>query len=201
MNKFKTFTGMIAPLDRANVDTDQIIPKQFLKAVVRTGLKAGLFFDWRRNPDGSDNKDFVLNKSRFQGASILVARSNFGCGSSREHAVWALDDAGFRAVIAPEFADIFHNNCMKNGMLPVALRPEDVDHIFRASGDYEAYRLTIDLEKQTVSDDFGWTAHFEIEPFEKKCLLEGLDDIALTLAHDDKIAAYEKAHPLPTRAA
>jgi 3-isopropylmalate/(R)-2-methylmalate dehydratase small subunit len=201
MNKFKTFTGMIAPLDRANVDTDQIIPKQFLKAVVRTGLKAGLFFDWRRNPDGSDNKDFVLNKSRFQGASILVARSNFGCGSSREHAVWALDDAGFRAVIAPEFADIFHNNCMKNGMLPVALKPEDVDHIFRASGDYEAYRLTIDLEKQTVSDDFGWTAHFEIEPFEKKCLLEGLDDIALTLAHDDKIAAYEKAHPLPTRAA
>jgi 3-isopropylmalate/(R)-2-methylmalate dehydratase small subunit len=199
MQAFKNFTGMVAPLDRANVDTDQIIPKQFLKAVVRTGLKTGLFYDWRRNPDGSENKDFVLNKSRYQGASILVARTNFGCGSSREHAVWALDDAGFRAVIAPEFADIFHNNSMKNGFLPIALPPDDVEHIFRATGDYEAYRLTIDLEKQTVSDDFGWTAHFDIEPFQKKCLLEGLDDIALTLAHEDRIVAYEKSHPLPHR--
>ena len=199
MQPFKNFTGMVAPLDRANVDTDQIIPKQFLKAVVRTGLKAGLFYDWRRNPDGSENKDFVLNKSRFQGASILVARTNFGCGSSREHAVWALDDAGFRAVIAPEFADIFRNNSLKNGFLPIALPPDDIEHIFRATGDYEAYRLTIDLEKQTVSDDFGWTAHFDIEPFQKKCLLEGIDDAALTLAHEDRIAAYEKAHPLPHR--
>ncbi|MGB8682757.1 MAG: 3-isopropylmalate dehydratase small subunit [Candidatus Binatus sp.] len=199
MQKFKNFTGMVAPLDRANVDTDQIIPKQFLKAVVRTGLKAGLFIDWRRNPDGSENQDFVLNKPRYQGASILVARNNFGCGSSREHAVWALDDAGFRAAIAPEFADIFHNNCLKNGFLPVTLTTDEVEHIFRAAGDYEAYRLTIDLEKQTVSDDFGWTAHFEIEPFDKKCLLEGLDDIALTLAHEDRIVAYEKAHPLPHR--
>ena len=199
MQAFKNFTGMVAPLDRANVDTDQIIPKQFLKAVVRTGLKTGLFYDWRRNPDGSENKDFVLNKSRFQGASILVARANFGCGSSREHAVWALDDAGFRAVIAPAFADIFHNNSLKNGFLPIALPPDDVEHIFRATGDYEAYRLTIDLEKQTVSDDFGWTAHFDIEPFQKKCLLEGLDDIALTLAHEDRIVAYEKSHPLPHR--
>lgn len=199
MQAFKNFTGTVAPLDRANVDTDQIIPKQFLKAVVRTGLKKGLFLDWRLNPDGSENKDFVLNKPRYQGASILVARTNFGCGSSREHAVWALDDAGFRAVIAPEFADIFHNNSMKNGMLPIRLKPDDVEHIFRAAGDYEAYRLTIDLEKQTVSDDFGWSVHFEIEPFQKKCLLEGLDDIALTLAYEDRIVAYEKSHPLPHR--
>jgi len=199
MEPFKNFTTMVAPLDRANVDTDQIIPKQFLKAVVRTGLKKGLFFDWRLNHDGTENKDFELNKSRFQGASILVTRTNFGCGSSREHAVWALRDYGFRAVIAPGFADIFHNNCLKNGFLPITLPDPDVDHIFRATGDYEAYRLTIDLEKQTVSDDFGWTAHFDIEPFDKKCLLEGLDDIALTLAHEDRIVAYEKTHPLPHR--
>jgi 3-isopropylmalate/(R)-2-methylmalate dehydratase small subunit len=199
MEPFKNFTAMVAPLDRANVDTDQIIPKQFLKAVVRTGLKKGLFFDWRLNPDGAENKDFELNKSRFQGASILVTRTNFGCGSSREHAVWALRDYGFRAVIAPGFADIFHNNCLKNGFLPITLPEPDVEHIFRATGDYEAYRLTIDLEKQTVSDDFGWTAHFDIEPFDKKCLLEGLDDIALTLAHEDRIVAYEKSHPLPHR--
>jgi 3-isopropylmalate/(R)-2-methylmalate dehydratase small subunit len=199
MQPFKSFTGMVAPLDRANVDTDQIIPKQFLKAVVRAGMGKGLFIDWKRNPDGSENKDFALNKSRFQGASILIARKNFGCGSSREHAVWALEDAGFRAVISSEFADIFHNNCLKNGFLPVTLTADEVEHIFRATGDYEAYRLAIDLEKQTVSDDLGWTAHFEIEPFDKKCLLEGLDDIALTLAHEDRIEAYEKGHPLPHR--
>ena len=199
MQPFESFTGMVAPLDRANVDTDQIIPKQFLKAVVRAGMGKGLFIDWKRNPDGSENKDFALNKPRFQGASILVARRNFGCGSSREHAVWALHDASFRAVISSEFADIFHNNCLKNGFLPVTLTAGEVEHIFRATGDYEAYRLAIDLEKQTVSDDFGWTAHFEIEPFDKKCLLEGLDDIALTLAHEDRIEAYEKGHPLPHR--
>jgi 3-isopropylmalate/(R)-2-methylmalate dehydratase small subunit len=199
MQPFKSFTGMVAPMDRASVDTDQIIPKQFLKAVVRAGMGKGLFIDWKRNPDGSENKDFALNKSRFQGASILIARKNFGCGSSREHAVWALEDAGFRAVISSEFADIFHNNCLKNGFLPVTLTADEVEHIFRATGDYEAYRLAIDLEKQTVSDDLGWTAHFEIEPFDKKCLLEGLDDIALTLAHEDRIEAYEKGHPLPHR--
>ena len=199
MQPFESFTGMVAPLDRANVDTDQIIPKQFLKAVVRAGMGKGLFIDWKRNPDGSENKDFALNKPRFQGASILVARKNFGCGSSREHAVWALHDAGFRTAISSEFADIFHNNCLKNGFLPVTLTAGEVEHIFRATGDYEAYRLAIDLEKQTVSDDFGWTAHFEIEPFDKKCLLEGLDDIALTLAHEDRIEAYEKGHPLPHR--
>src|SRR5260370_16584149 len=155
MEKFKNFTGMVAPLDRANVDTDQIIPKQFLKAVVRTGLRAGLFIDWRRNPDGSENKDFVLNKPRFQGASILVARNNFGCGSSREHAVWALDDAGFRAAIAPEFADIFHNNCLKTAFLPLTLKAHAADHIFRAAGHYEPYRLSIHLEKQPASTHSG----------------------------------------------
>src|SRR5271167_2509388 len=195
MQPFKNFTGLVAPMDRSNVDTDQVIPKQFLKAVVRSGLGRGLFFDWRDQPD----KGYVLDQPRFQGASILVARNNFGCGSSREHAVWALEDGGFHAVISPEFADIFHNNCLKNGFLPVTLKPDEVEHIFRATGDYEAYRLTIELEKQTVSDDFGWTARFEIEPHQKKCLLEGLDDIALTLAHEDRIVAYEKAHPLPHR--
>ena len=195
MQPYKNFTGQAAPLDRSNVDTDQIIPKQFLKAVVRSGLKKGLFFDWRLNADGSDNPDFVLNRRRYQGASILVARANFGCGSSREHAVWALTDAGFRAVIAPSFADIFHNNSLKNGLLPIKLKDDEVDHIIKACGDYESYRLTIDLPKQTVSDDFGWQAHFEIEPFAKRCLLEGLDDIALTLAHDSTIRAYEEKHP------
>ncbi|HEY6417979.1 MAG TPA: 3-isopropylmalate dehydratase small subunit [Candidatus Binataceae bacterium] len=197
MRAFKNFTGLVAPLDRPNVDTDQIIPKQFLKAVVRGGLKRGLFFDWRRRPDGSDDPDFALNRARYKDASILVARANFGCGSSREHAVWALDDFGFKAVIAPSFADIFFNNCFKNGMLPVRLKEDEVEHIVRAAGDYEAYRLTIDLQKQTVADDFGWTAHFEIDPFVKNCLLEGLDDIALTLAHEQKIAAHEAKHPAP----
>jgi 3-isopropylmalate/(R)-2-methylmalate dehydratase small subunit len=199
MQKFKNFTGLVAPLDRSNVDTDQIIPKQFLKAVVRSGLKKGLFFDWRRRPDGSPDPDFVLNKPRYEGASILVARANFGNGSSREHAVWALADAGFRAVIGSSYADIFHNNSFKNGLLPVTLKPEEIEEIFRATAKYEGYHLTIDLEAQTVGDDFGWSAHFEIDPFVKKCLLEGLDDIALTFAHEKAINAYEAAHPVPYR--
>lgn len=199
MQKFKNFTGLVAPLDRSNVDTDQIIPKQFLKAVVRSGLKKGLFFDWRRRPDGSPDPDFVLNKPRYEGASILVARANFGNGSSREHAVWALADAGFRAVIGSSYADIFHNNSFKNGLLPVTLKPEEIEQIFRACAKYEGYHLSIDLEAQTVSDDFRWSAHFEIDPFVKKCLLEGLDDIALTFAHEKAITAYEAAHPVPYR--
>ena len=197
MRAFKTFTGLMAPLDKANVDTDQIIPKQFLKAIVRSGLGKGLFFDWRLRPDGSDNPDFVLNDPRYKGASILVARANFGSGSSREHAVWALDDFGFRAVIAPSFADIFRNNSMKNGLLPVILPAADVEHIFTVEGEHPGYRLTVDLDKQTVSDAYGWSAHFQIEPFAKKCLLEGLDDIGLTLIQEAKIAAYEAAHPVP----
>jgi 3-isopropylmalate/(R)-2-methylmalate dehydratase small subunit len=193
MEPFKNFTGLVAPLDRPNVDTDQIIPKQFLKAVVRSGLAAGLFYVWRKQPDSQ----FVLEQPRFRDSTILVARANFGCGSSREHAVWSLTDYGFRAVIAPSFADIFTNNCLKNGLLTVILKADEIDAIFEAIKRHDSFRLTVDLAAQTVSDEFGWTAHFEIEPFPKKCLLEGLDDIALTLAHEHEIAAYEKAHPLP----
>jgi 3-isopropylmalate/(R)-2-methylmalate dehydratase small subunit len=196
MKAFKNFTGLVAPLDRPNVDTDQIIPKQFLKAVVRSGLAKGLFFDWRNQPDSQ----FVLNQPRFQKADILVARANFGCGSSREHAVWALADFGFRAVIAPSFADIFKNNCLKNGILTVILKPEETDAIFNAVKERQDYHLTIDLEAQTVADEFGWSAHFDIDPFPKRCLLEGLDDIALTLMQDEKIKAHEAAHPVPYKA-
>jgi len=194
MKAFKKFTGLVAPLDKPNVDTDQIIPKQFLKAIVRSGLGAGLFYDWRSKPD---NSDFVLNQPRFKGASVLVARANFGCGSSREHAVWALDDFGFKAVIAPSFADIFRNNSLKNGFLPIVLTAEQVDHIFKAVAREEGYSLHIDLSAQTVSDESGWSARFEIEPFQKKCLLEGLDEIALTLHHEKEIGAYEAKHPVP----
>jgi 3-isopropylmalate/(R)-2-methylmalate dehydratase small subunit len=195
MEKFKNFTGIVAPLDRANVDTDQIIPKQFLKSVVRSGLGVGLFYDWRNQPDSQ----FVLQEPRFKQANVLVARANFGCGSSREHAVWALADYGFRAVIAPSFADIFRNNCLKNGVLTIILKPAEVDAIFAAIKNHQDYALTIDLAGQQVSDDTGWSARFEIDAFPKQCLLEGLDDIALTLAHDQEIGAYEAAHPSPYR--
>jgi 3-isopropylmalate/(R)-2-methylmalate dehydratase small subunit len=197
MRAFKAFKGLVAPLDKANVDTDQIIPKQFLKAIVRSGLGSGLFFDWRFRTDGSENPDFVLNDSRYRNASIIVARANFGSGSSREHAVWALDDFGVRAVIAPSIADIFRNNSMKNGLLPVILSAAEVEHIFAVLGEHPGYSLTVDLERQTVSDDYGWSARFEIEPFSKKCLLEGLDDISLTMIHEAEIADYEAAHPSP----
>lgn len=195
MQPFRNFTGLVAPMDRANVDTDQVIPKQFLKAVVRSGLGKGLFYDWRNQPD----KDYVLDQPRFKGASILVARANFGCGSSREHAVWALADFGFKAVIAPSFADIFRNNCLKNGVLAIALKPEEVEAVFQAIKKHDGYALAVDLAAQKVCDEFGWSAHFEIDPFAKKCLIEGLDDVGLTLVHEGDIAAYEKAHPLPYR--
>src|SRR6516164_8610066 len=171
MEPFKNFTGLVSPLDRPNVDTDQIIPKQFLKAVVRSGLGSGLFYDWRKQPDGQ----FMLEQQRFRNSTILVARANFGCGSSREHAVWALADYGFRAVIAPSFADIFRNNCLKNGVLTVSLEPVQVEAIFAAIKRHQDYALTIDLAGQTVSDAHGWSAQFAIDEFPKKCLLEGLD--------------------------
>jgi 3-isopropylmalate/(R)-2-methylmalate dehydratase small subunit len=193
MEPFKNFTGLVAPVDRPNVDTDQIIPKQFLKAVVRSGLGVGLFYDWRHQPDSQ----FVLDQPRFRKATILVSRANFGCGSSREHAVWALADFGFKAVIAPSFADIFKNNCLKNGVLTITFKPEEVNAIFDAIKRHDSYQLTIDLLAENVSDDSGWSTHFDIDPFAKKCLLEGLDDIALTLVHDRKIGAYEAAHPIP----
>jgi 3-isopropylmalate/(R)-2-methylmalate dehydratase small subunit len=193
MKAFKDFTGLVAPLDRPNVDTDQIIPKQFLKAVVRSGLAKGLFFDWRNQPDSQ----FVLNQPRFKMATILVARANFGCGSSREHAVWALADFGFKAVIAPSFADIFKNNCLKNGILTIILKPDETDAIFEAIKRHQDYHLAIDLPAQKVTDEFGCSAHFDLDPFPKRCLLEGLDDIALTLMQDEKISAHESAHPVP----
>jgi len=199
MQPFRIHRGRVVPLDRANIDTDQIIPKQFLKSVVRSGLGKGLFFDWRFNSDGSPNPDFVLNRPRYASGSVLVARHNFGSGSSREHAVWALMDFGIKAVIAPSFADIFRNNSMKNGLLPVVLKPDQVEALLRAIAKYEGYHLQIDLEGQTVTDDFGWSANFEIEPFHKKCLLEGLDDIALTLAHEREITRFEAGHPISYR--
>jgi 3-isopropylmalate/(R)-2-methylmalate dehydratase small subunit len=191
MIPFTKHTGIVATLDRVHVDTDQIIPKQFLKRIERTGFGQFLFFDWRFDEDGSLKEGFELNQPRFQGASILVARTNFGCGSSREHAPWALQDYGFRAIIAPSFADIFYNNCFKNGLLPVQLTEEEVESIFQQVKGNESYRLTVDLENQTVSDDLGLNFKFEVDGFRRDCLLRGLDDIGLTLRDEDKIQAYE----------
>ncbi len=191
MNQFKRYTGLAATLDRVNVDTDQIIPKQFLKRIERSGFGQFLFYDWRFNPDGSLKAEFELNQPRFKGASILMARANFGCGSSREHAPWALLDYGFRSIIAPSFADIFYNNCFKNGMLPVQLSEEDVEELFQRASSNPGYELTVDLERQWVTDDLGLRLSFEVDPFRRECLLKGLDDIGLTLQHEDKIREHE----------
>jgi 3-isopropylmalate/(R)-2-methylmalate dehydratase small subunit len=193
MQPFTKHTGLVAPMDRANVDTDQIIPKQFLKRIERTGFGQFLFFDWRFNDDGTPNPAFELNLPRNAGASILLARRNFGCGSSREHAPWALQDYGFQVLIAPSFADIFYNNCFKNGMLPIRLSDAQVDDLFRRASQ-PGYRLTVDLESCTISDDSGLKIPFDVEAHRRHCLLNGLDDIGLTLAHEDKIAAYERTH-------
>jgi 3-isopropylmalate/(R)-2-methylmalate dehydratase small subunit len=195
MQPFRVHTGLAAPLDRANVDTDQIIPKQFLKRVERTGFGQFLFFDWRFRPDGSLNPDFVLNEPRYAGASILISGKNFGCGSSREHAPWALGDYGFRAVIAPSFADIFFNNCAQNGILLVALPEDKTAELLRRAAQEQGYRLTVDLEKCEVRDDSGFAASFSVDPFRRRCFLEGLDDIGLTLQHESEIAAYEARRP------
>jgi 3-isopropylmalate/(R)-2-methylmalate dehydratase small subunit len=194
MNSFTKHTGLVAPMDRANVDTDQIIPKQFLKRIERTGFGQFLFFDWRFRDNGSDNPDFELNRPQYRGASILLARRNFGSGSSREHAPWALDDYGFRVVIAPSFADIFYNNCFKNGMLPIRLDDAAVEDLFQRCAKHSGYKLTADLEARRLTDEFGLSLPIEVEDFRRHCLLNGLDDIGLTLAHADKIAAYEKSH-------
>ena len=190
MKRFKKHTGLVAPLDRANVDTDQIIPKQFLKRIERTGFGQFLFYDWRYLPDGELNPSFVLNEPRYQGASILVTDKNFGCGSSREHAPWALGEYGFRVIIAPSFADIFANNCFKNGMLPIALPATE---IMRRAQEIEGYKLAVDLETRMITDENGLAVPFEVESFQRYCLLEGLDDIALTLRHEEAIKAYEAA--------
>jgi 3-isopropylmalate/(R)-2-methylmalate dehydratase small subunit len=200
MEKFTTHTGLVAPLDRANVDTDAIIPKQFLKSIKRTGFGPNLFDEWRykdRGEPGMDNSkrplnpDFVLNQPRYQGASILIARKNFGCGSSREHAPWALQQYGFKAIIAPSFADIFFNNCFKNGVLPVVLTELETDHLFNETAAFNGYTLTVDLAQQQVATPGGKTFAFSVDEFRKYCLLNGLDDIGLTLRHTDKIKTFE----------
>ena len=191
MEPFTTLTGLVAPLDQINVDTDQIIPKQFLKTIKRTGLREGLFFDWRKKKDGTPDLDFFLNQPRYQAASILLTRDNFGCGSSREHAPWALLDQGFRCVIAPSFADIFYNNCFQNGILPVVLKADEVLALMKHAVGTEGYRLTVDLADQTVTTPEKTVYRFEIDPFRKNCLYRGLDSIGLTLQHEQAISAYE----------
>ncbi len=200
MQAFTTHTGLVAPMDRENVDTDAIIPKQFLKSIKRTGFGPNLFDEWRYldvGQPGMDpasrqpNPDFVLNQARYQGASVLLARDNFGCGSSREHAPWAIAQYGFRALIAPSFADIFFNNCFKNGLLPIVLPAAVVDQLFQEVLATPGYQLTIDLEAQQIRKPDGSAIAFEVQAFRKYCLLGGLDDIGLTLRHADKIKAYE----------
>ncbi len=195
MQPFRVHEGLVAPLPRPNVDTDQIIPKQFLKRIERTGFGEFLFFDWRFTPEGKPRPDFVLNQPRYSGASILVAGRNFGCGSSREHAPWALADFGFRAIFAPSFADIFSNNCAKNGILTVILSEPEVAELSRRATEQSGYRLEIDLEQKQVRDKSGFSASFEIDNFRRFCLLEGLDDIGLTLRHEAEIRAYEAQIP------
>ncbi len=203
MQAFTQLKGLVAPLDRANVDTDAIIPKQFLKSIKRSGFGPNAFDEWRyldRGEPGMDcskrplNPDFVLNQARYQGASVLLARENFGCGSSREHAPWALEDYGFKVVIAPSFADIFFNNCFKNGMLPIVLAATDVDKLFSEVAANEGYRLDVDLAAQTVTTPSGEAYSFQVDAFRKHCLLNGLDDIGLTMQQQDKIKAFEEKH-------
>ena len=193
MEKFTTLTGVAAPLNMINVDTDKIIPKQFLKTIKRNGLCTALFHEMRYADDGSEIPDFVLNQPAYRNASILVTGENFGCGSSREHAPWALLDFGIRCVIAPSFADIFYNNCFKNGILPIKLPPEDMEKLFDDADRGANATVTIDLEKQVITGPDGGSVTFEIDPFRKHCLLDGIDDIALTLEKDPKIESYEKA--------
>lgn len=203
MRKFELLDGLVVPLDRANVDTDAIIPKQFLKSIKRSGFGPNAFDEWRyldHGEPGMDNskrplnKDFVLNQPRYAGAQILLARENFGCGSSREHAPWALEDYGFRVIIAPSFADIFFNNCFKNGLLPIKLAADKVDTLFKAVATKEGYKLKVDLEQQTITAPDGTAYKFDVDAFRKHCLLNGLDDIGLTLQHVDAIKAFEAKH-------
>ena len=192
MQAYNKVTGVVGPLDRVNVDTDQIIPKQFLKRIERTGFGPFAFFDWRYKEDGTPNTDFELNKPGYEGATVLVAGRNFGCGSSREHAPWALEDMGFRTIIAPSFADIFFNNCFQNGMLPIVLPEEAVKDLLDRAKERPGYQLTVDLEDQTVSDEEGVVAHFDVNEFRKHCLLNGLDNVGLTLQHQADIDAFER---------
>jgi 3-isopropylmalate/(R)-2-methylmalate dehydratase small subunit len=199
MEAFVKHTGLVAPMDRQNVDTDQIMPKQFLKRIERTGFGQFLFNDWRLQPDGSPNPDFELNQPRYQGATVLVAGKNFGCGSSREHAPWGLSDYGFRVIIAPSFADIFYNNCFKNFMLPITLGEPQVNDLMARAAATPGYQITVDLPAQTITGQDGFTATFDVDPFRKHCLVNGLDDIGLTLQQVSEIEAYESRQPIYRR--
>ncbi|MNH79788.1 3-isopropylmalate dehydratase small subunit [compost metagenome] len=192
MQAFTKLTGIVGPVDRVNVDTDAIIPKQFLKRIERTGFGQFLFFEWRFDEEGNVNPNFELNKPRYEGASVLISRVNFGCGSSREHAPWAIMDYGFRCVIAPSFADIFYNNCFKNGILPIVLSEEQVEDLFQRTAAHDGYKLNVDLENKTLTDDYGLVINFDLDEHRRQFLLQGLDDIGLTLKHEDEITAYEQ---------
>ena len=194
MKPFINHTGLVQPIDKLNVDTDQMVPKQFLKALTRQGFGRILFYDWRYLPGEKPNPDFVLNFPRYKGASVLLTRANFGCGSSREHAPWGVKDYGFRVILSPSYADIFYNNCFKNGILPATLTEAEIEELFKRTEKEEGYSLTIDLPNQTVSDAHGLVYRFEIAPSRKEVLLKGLDDIGTSLQFADKIDAYEKAH-------
>ena len=194
MKPFITHSGLVAPMDRVNVDTDQMVPKQFLKALTREGFGRILFYDWRYLPGEKPNPDFVLNRPRYKGASVLLARANFGCGSSREHAPWAIGDYGFRVILAPSYADIFYNNCFKNGILPAELTEAQIEELFQRTEKEEGYSLTVDLPSQTVKDKHGLEFKFDINPSRKEVLLKGLDDIAQTLLHAGDIDIHEKSH-------
>lgn len=195
MNPFNSHSGIAAPLDQANIDTDQIIPKQFLTRIERTGYGQFLFFDWRFDENGNPKTDFVLNQDRFKGASVLIAGKNFGCGSSREHAPWALEDFGFRVIIAPSFADIFYNNCFKVGILPVVLDEATVAELATKADSIPGYQIRANLEEQKIADDRGFEASFDVDPFRRFCLLNGLDDIGLSLQHESEISEFESARP------
>ncbi|MFS0722587.1 3-isopropylmalate dehydratase small subunit [Paenibacillus sp. 1P07SE] len=191
MEAFSKLTGIVAPVDRVNVDTDAIIPKQFLKRIERSGFGQFLFYEWRFHENGEVNKNFAPNQERYQGSSILISRANFGCGSSREHAPWAILDYGFKVIIAPSYADIFYNNCFKNGILPIKLSEEQVEELFQRTATHEGYELTVDLENKKLSDAHGLEIAFDLDEHRRQFLLQGLDDIGLTLQHEDKITAYE----------
>ncbi|MDK8179695.1 3-isopropylmalate dehydratase small subunit [Paenibacillus sp. UMB4589-SE434] len=194
MQPFTTLKGLVAPVDRVNVDTDAIIPKQFLKRIERSGFGQFLFFEWRFDEQGNVIESFPLNQPAYQGASVLISRANFGCGSSREHAPWAILDFGFRCVIAPSYADIFYNNCFKNGILPIQLSEEQVEELFQRTAQYPDYHLEIDLENKQLKDDYGLVYTFDLDEHRRQFLLQGLDDIGLTLMHDDAISEYEAQH-------
>ncbi|MBD7968104.1 3-isopropylmalate dehydratase small subunit [Paenibacillus gallinarum] len=194
MEAFTKLSGIVAPVDRVNVDTDAIIPKQFLKRIERTGFGQFLFYEWRFDQEGNEITSFTLNQPEFKGASVLLSRANFGCGSSREHAPWAIMDFGFRSVIAPSYADIFYNNCFKNGILPIKLSEEQVEDLFQRTSQHDGYQLNIDLENKTITDAYGLEIHFDLDEHRRQFLLQGLDDIGLTLQHADAISEYENKH-------